>query len=497
MMSLLGSSQSSSVYKPFHEEVSAGSSSFNITLPRHYILAGGGGSGNVKSSQKRNFFFTEFNVIPSFYSQRAAQFGLDSDSQLSASVKLDLRFSHTFNKDNVYKLETGVDVKFDQNKRMYRLDQFIQAFNSFFETNKPEGITYAPCFLDWVDVKWHSCNPNMFVPECMEMYYGDFDPAQDGARDYSNALEPSVRKVKGANNYIFPDEVYNVESDVRENVRLRLLVAPLTKILFSTDALLLQLGFTKAQCGPRGLHNRIIFENDSASEWAEWKGVNPPYLNLTPTTTTIMPKVTQDSSAVEGKVIETNMATFMQNDELAALLKTVFAELSNKTNVILNLQYSQEERKFEIIFPQNANIVTVVHCEIDLAERLGYGPVTRITQNMTPVTRSEKSLAVDAEGRSRALAFDTGMLLATLDGATAQHTDTLEEPLLATLLPTESGTFAMRFDRMLRSFQLPTTFMGNGHVPLKINLWSLMKDSVKVPLEWKCDFTVGGILEGS
>ena len=43
-------------------------------------------------------------------------------------------------------------------------------------------------------------------------------------------------------------------------------------------------------------------------------------------------------------------------------------------------------------------------------------------------------------------------------------TDALEEPLLATLLPTESRTFAMRFDRMLRSFQLPTTFMGYGLV---------------------------------
>ena len=288
-----------------------------------------------------------------------------------------------------------------------------------------------------------------------------------------------------------------MSEEIRETLRLRLNVAPLTKMLFSTDALLFQLGFTKAQCGVRGDHNRIVFENESDTEFKSFVCRNPPMLDLAASPTTILPKATRDSSASEARVIETNMSTFMQNAELAVLLKTVFSELSSQSNVTLQLQYSADERKFEIVFLQNPNIVTAVLCDLELGERLGYGPVTRITHNLTSVAKSEQSLAVDAEARSRALAFDTGMLLATLGGATAQHTDALEEPLLATLLPTESGTFAMRFDRMLRSFQLPTTFMGNGHFPLKINLWTLENGSKKVPLDWKVDLTVGGILEGS
>ena len=495
MMSHLSSGQSSSVYKPFQEEVPSGSSSFTLTVPRHYILVGGQQSSS-SASKKRDFFFSEFNLIPSFYSQRAAQFGLDSESELSKAVKLELRFSHTFNKENLYKLEGGTEIKFDQNKKAYQVDTFMQAVNEFFEVNKPEGVTHAPCFFDWISTEWTRPDPARYVPAHAELYYNDAEPGKQDLQEFVGALENSAKNVKGANNFLFPDMAFESEA-LRETIRIRLNVAPLTKMLFSTDTLLFQLGFTKAQCGVRSDYNRIVFENDSATEFKSFVGRNPPAVNLTVTTTTILPKATQDRSASEARVIETTMATFMQNDELAVLLQTVFSELSRQSNVTLKLHYSPDDRKFEIVFPQNPNISTVILCDLDLGERLGYGPVTRITQNLTPVTRSEQSLAVDAEARSRALAFDTGMLLATLDGATAQHTDALEEPLLATLLPTESGTFAMRFDRMLRSFQLPTTFMGNGHFPLKINLWTLINGSKKVPLNWKVDVTVGGILEGN
>ena len=121
----------------------------------------------------------------------------------------------------------------------------------------------------------------------------------------------------------------------------------------------------------------------------------------------------------------------------------------------------------------------------------------RITQTLYASPIKEANLGVDAENRSRALAFDNGMVLATMDGATAQQTDILEEPLLATLLPTESGTFAMRSDRVLRTFQLNSTLMVNGQFPIKINLWKLIQGSKKVPLDWKVDFKVEGILEGN
>ena len=50
---------------------------------------------------------------------------------------------------------------------------------------------------------------------------------------------------------------------------------------------------------------------------------------------------------------------------------------------------------------------------------------------------------------------------------------------------------------MLKTFQLSTpSLMGNGHFPVKINLWSLTKGSKKVPLNWKIDVIVSGVLEG-
>ena len=110
MMTLQGYT-SSTVYKPFQEEVNAGHSSFTFSLPRHYASASLHANGEMK---KRNFYFSEFNIVPSFYSQRAAQLGLDFESEQSATVTLDLRFSFVYNKKNMYKIQdTGaVGCKF-------------------------------------------------------------------------------------------------------------------------------------------------------------------------------------------------------------------------------------------------------------------------------------------------------------------------------------------------------------------------------------------------
>ena len=490
MMTLQGYT-SSTVYKPFQEEVNAGHSSFTFSLPRHYASASLHANGEMK---KRDFYFSEFNIVPSFYSQRAAQLGLDFEAEQSATVTLDLRFSFVYNKENMYKIQdTGADIKWDANLKVFRIDRAMDSINEFFDLHKPESMPQSPVFLDWYDTEWSEPNPAAVIPHILHDYYEEAD--EEAPFDYVDALPKSVRQVRGANNYKFPTSALESQH-VLARLRIRINLAPLTKILLSTDGMLIQMGF-KADQYSRGEHNKIVLENTSASQYLDLVAFRPPFLHVLATTTTIIVKGIADRSESTFRQIEMTMAVFMHNEELAARLKQEFESLSRETNVYMNVQYVPGDSKFKIIFPSNPNIAANVHCDIELAERLGFGPITRITQNMSSIPIGEKSLAVDAENKSRALAFNTGMLFATLDGATGRQTDGLVEPLLATLLPTESGTFAIKSNSMLRSFQLSTpSLTGHGHFPVKINLWTLTNGSKKVPLDWKIDVNVNGVLEG-
>ena len=486
--------QSSTVYKPFHEEVLAGNSSFTISVPRHY--ASSLPSRQSNETKKRDFFFSEFNVVPSFYSQRAAQFGFDAEIEQSEEVNLDLRISYVLNREELFKMEGGGEMKFSHSARVAdtEIDAVLKMINLVFEMNKPESITHSLFFLDWIDAEWPFPEAERNMPQYLEMYYIN---ATATPSDYLNFLERSVRTLKGVNNYQFPSVALRDELTLQD-LRIRIHLAPLATVLFSTDTLLTQLGFTEEQFGGRGAYRKIVLENKSSNGFITLVAAGPPISGLIQgTSTTIILRALQARSESTDRVIKTDMATFMHNEELFPILKRVFDDISSESNFMVSLQYVGAEKKFQIVFPQNPNIVAVVHCDIELSERLGYGPMMRITTYLTSTPVAESSLVVDAEVRSRALAFNTGMILVTLDGAASKQTDGLEEPLLATLLPTESGTFAMRLDRMLRSFQLPTTLMENGQVQLKINLWTLVKGSKKIPLDWKVVFSAGGVLEGS
>ena len=490
MTTLLGYSPST-VYKPFQEEILTGNSSFTVTLPRHYASASLHANGEIK---KRDFYFSEFNVVPSFYSQRAAQLGLDVEAEQTATVTLDLRFSFVFNKENMYKIQdTGADIKWEAKSRMFRIDRALENLNEFFDLHKPESVPQSPLFFDWIDTEWPVADePAKVIPHVLHDYYEDAD--EEAPFDYIDVLPKSVRLVAGVNNYKFPTSALESQH-LLDRLRIRIHLAPLTKILLSTDGMIHQLGFRGNYV--RGEHNKIVFENPSAVEYLTLVAPSEPFPHVLGTSTTLILKGTADRSESTFRQIQMTMAVFMHNEELAATLKREFDSLSRETNVYMNLQYVPGESKFKIVFPANHNIVANVHCDIELAERLGFGLLTRISQNMTSIPIGEQSLAVDAENKSRALAFNTGMLFATLDGATGRQTDGLAEPLLATLVPTESGTFAVKANSMLRSFQLSTpSLSGHGHFPVKVNLWTLINGSKKVPLDWKIDVTANGVLEG-
>jgi hypothetical protein len=505
----------SSVYKPFFEEVSEGESSFTIAVPRTYASFA---SPNLRDTKKREFYFSEFHLTPGFYSLRAAQLGLDAEEQNAMPMEMVFRITYTIDKD-LYKLEGDKEVKFDQGDRAYRLDNLMKEINIYFENKKPESITHSPVFIDWVDKDWYremrgeeeeeeeeddynfdlQVDPAVLVPKALHKYYEDVPEGISVAKLlFLGALEPSAQKIQGVNNYKFPINAIN-HPEAMSDIRVRIHIAPLTKILISSPSLLTQLGFSPDQYGTRGELNKLVIANSHPDEYISLIAEGPPLSStVRGTPTTIIPRFIRNTSQSDWKRVVTDMVTYSKNDQLFPLLKKAFAEISSETNIQVNLQYIQTQERFKIIFPQNPRINAEIRCDTDFGERLGYGPVTKITQSHSSVPVSEKATIIDAETRSRALAFDTDMIIATLNSSSSARTHGLEEPLLGTLLPTDSGTYSMKFQKAQRSVQLPTTGIGGGQylIPVKINLWAMKKGSEKIPLEWKVSYTVGGVLEG-
>ena len=79
------------------------------------------------------------------------------------------------------------------------------------------------------------------------------------------------------------------------------------------------------------------------------------------------------------------------------------------------ISYDPVSTKFLFLFPDNDSLNLFFVCDDRLAERMGYGPTNRITNYNIPAAVRDTSSTVLAETLSKALVFDAGMCLVTLD----------------------------------------------------------------------------------
>jgi hypothetical protein len=514
------------VTKNFHEVVPEGQSSFTIELPRWFMSV----SSPNSDVRRRQFYFNELYLIPGFYKQRAAQLGLDEEEEANTTIDLEFRFSFDVSPD-LFKDATGNEaIKFEQGLRVNRIDQLTKNINAHFEVKKPEGINHAVFFLDWIDIEWSDLpledDPNLssvgngsnlepkdIVPQMLMKYYNttDFNEAV-----HFDCLELSTRQLPGVNNFKFPATAF-ASADLFNKIRMRMHIAPNTKVLFSTHALLEQLGFSVEQIGTATDRNRYPFENSNTNKFITVVAKNPvkPGGLIAGSTTTILPVVINKVFQSSWKKIQMKMSDFDNNQQMLTIVKEAFAKVSSQTNITVDLEYNERTQTFKILFPQNNRLSVGVHCERDFSKRLGYENRTNITSSVTSVPVDSRSTKVDAEDQSRALSYDTVMALVTLDGSSSATTAMLGETLMACLLPTSSGTMAMTSrtcfcsqgkskskkkddarQLLHRAAYLPTYNSGYYTTVFKFNIWTMTENSKMEPLNWKIPFAIGGVLEG-
>ena len=129
----------------------------------------------------------------------------------------------------------------------------------------------CPFFFDWVDLNNSLHDYDTWAKLVGMVFYGElYDKAK-----HTGVLPQSVAGMEGVNDLKIPINTMN-EVIAMDRLRYRLWVAPYTKITFSSDAPLLDLGFTPEQFGSRTVFKQIEIINPTF-RYRVWNvGVNMP-----------------------------------------------------------------------------------------------------------------------------------------------------------------------------------------------------------------------------
>jgi hypothetical protein len=356
------------VTRTFHEVVEEGGASFTVEVPKSYD------SVVMPSSEirRRQFYFSDLYLIPGFYKQRAAQLGLElGEEDEEDLIDLECRMTFTVSQDLFKDVDNRLqDIKWQQTNAVTLVDELVKSINAHFQATKPEGILHSVFFVDWIDLDWMEdeemvVEPDTVVPQSSLLYYGT-DEYSDEL--YFEALEPSTRNVPGTNNFKFPSEAFTVP-EVFSNLRLRIHIAPNTKILVSTNSLLEQLGFSAEQLGLPKDRKRFVFENPVTDSYFTLVADGPVKQNgtIAGTPTTIFPVPVKRTFQTDWLKMVPKMSDYDQNEYILNLVKEGFAALSEKANILVDLDLLAGKKQFKVLFPNNNRLSAIVHVDRDFS----------------------------------------------------------------------------------------------------------------------------------
>jgi hypothetical protein len=497
--------------------VEVGKSSFAVSVPRSWSTI------QLPSGEtlRREFKFTELNITPGFYSQRASVLGVDSDSNIEVideNEELSLRFSIGYDcLESLYFAEriNGVwgENPFDAGTSNFTLQEFVDSFNAKFASSVPAGFVTSPVFLDWVDLGWYNSargtpdrhqqrahtagdqthafavDPAENVGFFRETYYGIAET--DDLAPFEGALPASVRKMTGVNNYLLPTNPNN-------DLRIRIHIAPNTTLSFSANFHLESLGFVS---NTRGVQRRIHLVNSAVAgnNYIIFTGSRVPLARILKTPGKIYVKPTRLSHSFGEGIVKFPAGTFSENWPVNRVISAALDSYLLTTGMSFpKLRYNSELSKFRFEYPPNDRLSIFVECDPRLSERLGFGPLARVTPRVVSSVMRDGTSKIEAEILAKALVFDAGMCLVTLDETYSNDTYGLDDFSMTTLWPTDSGTFHMS-DKFSRSAFLPSVVSSNPQnlIELTFTVSTLASKSVRMPLNWPVSFCVEGTLEGN
>jgi len=464
---------------PFRSSLPAGHSTFTVQIPRAF--------------NDREFYFTDLVLIPEFYSDEAAELGLDTDEELDQLISIQLylvaRMTEGFLADDF--LPSG-DVP--------TTPELCNQINDHYEAVRPVGLEHLVHFYDWTDTRWN--NENQTWEEFMEImalaYYGE---PLDRLKHF-NKLPPSARTIEDANNYLFPTKI---SEELLQGVRFRMWIAPNVKIYYSTDGQLFAFGFSDDQVGRRSKGrggNRFVLSNKT-KQFRSMVAANQPSIDvlviykLRIGLACAEPNFVSDPEAIEMTVRQSR-----KNTTLFAAFKQVLKFLTDISNLQVQLAYDDITKIFTFSFPANDALRIEVDLPTDLSERIGFKLTTRISDvNRMGEKADDAPDTRETEKKARALCYDTGMVVVSDDNTQTNTTAGIAELLVANLFPTDTGSMTLGEHAFCTAPVTLTVPSGwntgyGGHVPTTFRLHRFLENNQRTNFTWNNGATLVGNLRG-
>ena len=471
-------------YVPFREYIPAGHSTFSVPIPNYF--------------SDQEFYFSYCTLTPSIFSDQAAKMDLDPKEELEQEFKYKIYYQGEY-KDGLPLFPDSLLIFGSETDALAIVDRI----NTFFETKKPTGMNHLGMFIDWYDIRFEVLKDtswDSFVQDLMAFeYYG----VPYNEKLHYNKLPVSARSIPGANNYLFPTSHV---TDVMDNIRFRINIAPNTNVVYSTDSQLLALGFIPIQIGKRKKNNKLKMENNLHDEFDCITAMLKPSL-------TIM-RGNQLTIGLEphSNYIVTDPFTFtvtrkenFKNLNYKTKIAQAMEAYGVRSNLNFGFSYDATAKKFSFEFPDNpAFDYFMIAIPSELAQRLGFDLTTNIKKEkrIGKATKDADDFNIDeTANEARALCLEIALVLVSDYYNSSNTTAGMNNAYLTALYPTSTGT-SMEIP-MVESCHAPATMRlsstlanAKGYVLPKFKLSRFLDNRNLVNFVWTQGAYVSGILRG-
>ncbi len=474
---------------PFQTYLGAGKSKFVVSIPRPFLT--GNLPGNLQPV-KRKFYFSHLRIVPDFYNRDAYLFNFDTLEDLS--VRLDYNFGIWYYMS--YDLFPG-PLEYPR-ETLPNLANFFATLNRWSVSIKPTSMIKPPFFIDWVDSEsrtealmernvpdWAQLAKD-FTEMHAEDYYGeDFD-----ADRHSNKLPSHFRSIPFSNNFLFPTQASR-DPNLLDRLRIRIALAPNTKVSFSSKKMLQSLGFD----AQRRAGTALGFVNRDPDKYQYFVAEEAPFVD-TPLVAARITVTPAAESFFVTRAISFTPKEKRSNEELGATFKTMLEKIAKETNVDLNVSYGKTTGIFTFQWPTNSKINVELSGDPELYQRLGFGLVNEVNKNS--VSTVFKIGDKESASKSKVLCFDTGQVVVTCQNTSSNLTSVSNNEYLLSLLP--MGIGVMEMPPLTHDYLsiVPPAFEGGQQdtVPFHCRLWKFDDMGKMVPFSWNIGAVISGVLKG-
>jgi len=334
-----------------------------------------------------------------------------------------------------------------------------------------------------------------------------YNEPYDKAKHAGN-LPQSVATMEGVNDLKNPIDTMN-EALAFARFRYRLWVAPYTRITFSSESPLVDLGFTPEQFGARTVLKQIEIVNPTY-RYRVWNvGVNMPSKLFTKWDFKMTASPFSAFFYSARYPLQLSPEKWDNSEELGKILANVVKKLATDINVSISFEYDANSSKFIVKFPAADTVLLFLNLTNEVCARLGYSGVAAIHKGSTPepvapLTAASAAAAdqtsTDAQKKCVSICYDTGLAIVSLEQTRANTTSGIDDYHMASLFPHSSGTMQMAAwpnPSLAPCTAVPLSTGASTVVPLHFNLSRIYDNQTVADFAWKQEAFIYGELRGT